>query len=289
MRTPIAGAGLLVLLLLPRAARADDEKAAAERFREGRRAFEAHDYQRAATEFEAANRAKPAPAALLSAGLAWELGGDLVNAALDLADALARGGLEPRDEATARRHLMDLDAKLGHVSVRGAGSGRVSIDGHLRGVLPLDARVMPGNHEIELQPDTGPPIRRSVNVSAGGSASVDVSPQSETRPVAPTAAHDTPVQRTLGWVSIGFAATAFVAGAITGSVGLAARNDFVSGGDTSQSLHDEAVSLRTAANVLWIGAGVFAITGVVLVLTAPRATSVTVGVGPSTASFRVTF
>ena len=275
----------LVASLVPCVARAGDEAGAAERFREGRRAFEAHDYQRAATEFEAANRAKPAAAALLSAGLAWELGGDPLNAAIDLADALAAGGLEPRDEANARKHLADLDAKLGHLSLTGPSSARLTIDGHEQRPLPLEVRVSPGSHAIELRTPAGAEVHRIVNVDAGITITLELTPTEAPQPVTRT----TPVQRTVGWVGVGIGVSAFAAGAIVGGVGLAARNDFVSGGDTSVSLHDEAITMRTVANVLWVSAGVFGIAGAILVLTAPSSHAVSVGLGPSSATLKVVF
>ncbi len=273
---------LLGASLVPCIALANDEKAAADRFREGRRAFAAHDYQRAAAEFEAANRAKPAAAALLSAGLAWELGGDALNAAIDLAQALAVGGLEARDIATATTHLADLDAKLGHLAVRGPSSSHVTIDSRDVGSLPLDVRVTAGTHTIEMQN-----VHRVTTVTAGATMTVDMTPPIESLPPPPP--HTAPVQRTLGWVGLGVGAGAFIAGAIVGGVGLATRDDFVSGGGASTSLHDQAVTLRTVANVLWVSAGVFAATGIVLILTAPSSHAVTASIGLSSAKVQVAF
>jgi len=284
---PVLYACLLGVALLPRVARADDEKTAAQHFREGQHAFEGHDYKRAAEEFEAANRAKPASAALFSAALAWELGGDAVSAANDFAAALAAAGLEARDETTAKGHLAALDAKIGHLELRGPVSARVTLDAREQGPLPLDVRVTSGDHTLELTTTAGTTVHRVVTVGPGATARVDLTPTEETPPPPPPPT--TSLQRPLGWISVGAGAVGIVAGTIVGALGLAARDEFVSGGDTSIALHDEAIAKRTWANVLLVGGGLFAAAGVVLVLTAPHAHAVTVGVGPSNATLRVTF
>lgn len=288
MRTFALCACLLGLALLPSSARADDEKTAAQHFREGQRAFEGHDYKRAAGEFEAANHAKPASAALLSAGLAWELGGDAVSAAVDFAAALTAGGLEARDETTAREHLAALDAKIGHLELRGPASARVTLDEREQGPLPLDLRVTPGDHALDLTTTAGTKAHRVVTVAPGATARVDLTP-TEDAPPPPPPPTTASLQRPLGWISVGVGAIGIVAGSVVGALGLAVRDDFVSGGDTSVALHDEAVSKRTWANVLLVGGGVFAVAGVVLVVTAPRSHTVSVGVGPSNATLRVLF
>lgn len=288
MRTRVFWAWLLGVSLLAGGARADDAKTAAEHFREGQRAFGAHDYERAATEFEAANRAMPAAAALLSAGLAWELGGDSASAATDLAAALAAGGLEARDETTARTHLAALDAKIGHLEVRGPTPARVTMDEHELGALPADVRVTPGDHSFALETAAGTTVHRVVTVGPGATERVDLTPTEEAPPPPPPSAGG-PMQRTLGWIGVGAGAGALVAGVVVGAVGLSARDDFVSGGNVSTSLHDEAVTMRTWANVLLVSGGVLAATGVVLIFTAPRANAVAVGLGPASAALRVAF
>ena len=279
-RSTILGA---VFVLIPAVAYAEDPKVAAEHFREGRRAFEAHDYTRAALEFEAANKAKPASAALVSAGLAWELAGDLIHAALDFSSAIDVSGLEPRDEATAREHFAAIEKKLGYLEVLGQSGARLSIDGHEEGVLPLRVRVVPGEHRIEARMSDGTSTERTASVEAGAVVRVDVTPVVERPKPLPSASS---LQRTIGWITVGTGAATFVAGAIVGGVGIGVRDQFVSGGSSSAALHDEAIALRTTANVLWATAGVFAIAGVVLVFTVPRARVV---IGASGASARVEF
>lgn len=268
-------------------ARADDEKSAAAHFREGRRAFDAGDCVLAATEFEAANRAKPAAAALLSAGLAWECNGDALAAANDLDAALAMGGLEARDEATARKHLADVDAKLGRVEIVGPEGARATLDGgDEERSLPARVRLRPGDHTIDARLDDGTRAHRLVHVAAGESQLVDLTPAPVT---APPPSAPFPVQRTLGWVSVGVGASAFVIGAIVGGVGLGVRDTYVSGGAVDASQHDQAVAMRTAANVLWVSAAVFLAAGVGLVVTAPKRAAPSVAIHPTGATLRWTF
>lgn len=279
---------LLSASLLPAVARADDAKAAAVHFREGQRAFDAHDYARAGSEFEAANAAKPAAAALLGAGLAWERGGDALRAANDLAAALAAGGLEARDETTARTHLADLDTKLGHLDVSGPASQHLSIDAQDRGPLPLEVRVTPGDHALEMVTAGGTAVRRVVTVAPGATMRIDMTTTEAPPPPPPPPPH-APIQATLGWISVGVGASALVAGVIVGALGLSSRDDFVNGGSVSTSLHDDAITMRTWANVLFVSAGVFVAAGAALVFTAPRAHALAIGVGPSSANLRVSF
>lgn len=287
MRGATAIVCLLAATTMSRAALADDPKSAAEHFREGQRSYEAHDYKHAAEEFEAANKAKPAAAALLGAALSWEHGGDAVRAATDFAAALDAGGLEAHDAATARAHLADLDAKVGHLEIRGDPAGRVTIDGDYLGPLPLDVRVIPGDHAVELAATTGATIRRVVTVGPGLTLRVDMS-----QPKAPLEAPPpTPIsmQRILGWTGVGVGGGAVIAGTIVGIVGISTRDEFVSGGSVDAGLHDQAVAMRTWANVLLISGAVLGIVGGVLVFTAPHAASIGVGVGPASATLRVTF
>ncbi len=289
MRSAAVIACVVAVTTLSRATLADDAKSAAEHFREGQRAYEAHDYKHAAEEFEAANKAKPAAAALLGAALSWEHGGDAVRAANDFAAALDAGGLEARDAATARAHLADLDAKVGHLEIRGEAAARVTVDGDYLGPLPLDVRVIPGDHAVELTAATGATIRRVVTVGPGLTLRVDMSQPKAAPETPPPEPSSGSTQRILGWTGVGVGGGAVVAGVIVGVVGISTRNEFVDGGAVDAALHDQAVAMRTWANVLLISGAVLGIVGGVLLFTAPRASAVGVGVGPASATLRVTF
>jgi hypothetical protein len=76
--------------------------------------------------------------------------------------------------------------------------------------------------------------------------------------------------RIVGWVGLGTGVALSGAAIGLGVAGLDARNQFVSGGDHDQSLHDRAIAMRTWTNVAWVGAGVIGATGVLLLILAPR-------------------
>src|SRR5258708_3524459 len=142
-----AFSAILALSFLPALARADDERAAAQHFRQGQRAFDGNDYARAAAEFEAANKAMPAAEALLGAGLSWEFAGDLLRAAAHLTAAIdAR--LTPADDAKARKHLADIDGKVGHLEMAGPAGVSAKLDGN-QTPIPATIRVTPGDHTLE--------------------------------------------------------------------------------------------------------------------------------------------
>src|SRR5262249_31465389 len=151
------------VLLLPSVAFADDEQLAAQHFDQGTRAFDAHDYARAAVEFEAANKARPAAAALLAAGLSWEFAGDLPRSANDLTLALA-GGLEASEDAKAREHLASIDGRLGHFEIVGPAGARALVDGRDESAVPLHLRVVPGDHIIEGRMPDGSIEKRKESV-----------------------------------------------------------------------------------------------------------------------------
>ena len=277
-----------LVLATPSLARADDEIAAAAHFAEGQKAFAGHDYARAATEFELANKAKPAAAAMLAAGVAWEFAGDLLNASTDLAAALADGGLETNEQSTARSHLASINTKVGHIAVVGPAGTRARIDDHQAMTVPVNVRALPGAHRVELVLPDGSILHETTDVVAGQTSSVAPPVVVAAPPITPGKSHGA-TRLVIGWSTMGMGASLFIAGAIAGGVGLSTRDQFVSGGDMSTPLHDEAVNLRTAANVLWVSAGLLAVTGFIIVITAPRAPSATVGLGPGSFVVRAIF
>lgn len=62
-------------------------------------------------------------------------------------------------------------------------------------------------------------------------------------------------------------------GTVFGLSALGARDDFEASQRTDRDAHDKAASMKLLTNVAFIGGGVIAATGLVLVLTAPKKTS----------------
>ena len=136
--------------------------------------------------------------------------------------------------------------------------------GHVtRGMFDLRPHV----HEYGLPERLdGKRLTKTINVQPGERVSLDVKPE---RPApTPEPAHRGP-QWALGWIFLGVGGAAGSAASFIGWQGLVARDTWVDSNFGDTSARDRALSFRTAANGLWIGAAALSITGAVLVITAP--------------------
>ena len=277
-------AGFVALLSMPAVARAQGDDDASRRFREGEKAFDAHDYRRAAESFEDADRAKHAGAALLSAGIAWEFAGDFARAADDCEAAIATHDLDEKQSAQAHMHFDAVDAKLAHVEIRGNSNQLVAVGNGGFFPLPTRLRFAPGEHSLAFRFSDGRVEHRDIQVDIG-SAVIDVTPvkppEGNIGPLPKSETSSGPsTTKTLGWIGIAVGGAAIVTGVVVGTIGLGARNSFEDGGDVDASLHDRAVAMRTAADIFLIGGAVVAGAGAVLLFTAPKhSASVSVGFG----------
>jgi hypothetical protein len=278
---------VIAALSTPTIARAQNESNAARFFREGTQAFDAHEYRRAAQSFEDADHAKHAGAALLSAAIAWEFAGDFARAADDYEAALGAHDLDEKQSAQAHTRFDAVDAKLAHVEVRGSSDQLVAVGSGGFFPLPTHFRFAPGDHSLVVRFSDGRVEHRDIHVDTGSTV-IDVTPPVQAPAIqknelAPKPQSETgsssSSQKILGWVGIGVGSAAIVTGIVVGGVGLSARNSFEDGGNVDGSLHDRAVSFRTAADVLLVSGVVVAGAGAILVLTAPKNSSVSVGLG----------
>jgi hypothetical protein len=241
-------------------------------FEDGSRLYADRKFAEAASRFEDAYGLACRVSALYNAGRAWQQAGYSARAADAYARALAVG-LPEAHAAAAKSHVEALSREVGSLEVRGPSGATVSV-AHAAG-RPLPARVYlaPGQHLVTATFADGKTASRTETVAAGQSIAIDVTlPATVADPVpgpvltpGPEPADHTPYF-VAGGVSLGLAAGAGVAAIVLGVNGLATRDEFVEGGATSQTLHDEASTLRTATNVCWGVAGALAVTGVVLIV-----------------------
>jgi hypothetical protein len=116
---------------------------------------------------------------------------------------------------------------------------------------------------------------REVTVAAGQRADLDLvgelKPRVRETPPPPRREPPPPstATKTAGFVLLGTSALAAGAAIYLGVSALSARDEFVESGETDREAHDRAATLRTLTNVAWVGAGVLAATGGVLVLVTP--------------------
>jgi hypothetical protein len=254
------------------------DPAAAERlFTQASAAYKRGDFLVAAEAFEAAFREEPAGAALYNAGLSWQAAGEIGRAADDYARALELGGLSARDQADAERRLPALERKLGVLEVRGDPGTRVSIEHAKSRDLPARIHLKPGSHVLRITPADGQLRTDTVRITAGNTTPLDVgTDKPSVRPTAPTplppepaaqsADKPSPALPIAGGISLAAGAGFAVAAIVLGVKALDARDQFDASGQTDADLHDKAASLRTGANVCWVGTGVLAAAGVVMLI-----------------------
>jgi hypothetical protein len=314
----VVGLGSIPVLCfaLAGSARADSPQAIAmDRFKQGAEAYARKDYRAAAIAFESAQAAIPAGATIYNAALAWVAASEPLRAGNDFAAALELGGLSAAQSVDAFQRLEAIDKELGHLEVVGPTGSRIAVDGAGEMPVPARVRVLAAEHYISVTRPDGTTDTRRVRVARGASARVDFAPtaappapevrQEPPPPPAPPLAPPTPqepaappppepasastssIQRTLGWVGMGAGVAASGVAVALGVVGVNAKNDFVSRGEHDQGLHDQAIAMRTGANVTWVTAGVLAAGGLVLFLTSPKhpaheeGTATTVSLGPT--------
>ena len=279
----LAGAVVAASLLFGSAGDAGADQAhAAERYRAAEEAYAHGAYRAAAETFEAAFREDPRGATIYNAGVSWEAAGDGPRAADDYATALAASDLRGAERADASKRVSALQAKLGRLDATGPTGAKISV-AHVEGTaLPAQVHLGAGAYSVRVAYADGHVEARDVRIATGSAVSLDLAPTSAPPPrAAPpepaTAPAITPPRpadagssssplRTAGWVALGGGAALAVAAIALGEATLGARDTFDATGDTSQSAHDRAVSLRTWTNVAWVAAGVVGATGIVLLV-----------------------
>jgi hypothetical protein len=271
-----------------------DRDVAAEAFRAGESAYARRDYVTAARSFEAAHRLAPHPFASYNAGLAWQAAKDLPRAADAFAVALATEGLEPAQRADADKRLATLRRSLGRLLVTGAAGTTVSLAHAQQRPTPTEIHLPPGSYVLEVVTSDGAATKRDVRLVAGAAVDVDIP-----APAPPIVAPPPPPPPPdgggpSGHVVAGILVLVGAAGAAGAAVGtgvaaLDARDAFDASFHLDAGARDRAATLRTAANVCWAAAGALAVTGVVVIATAPDWGGASVAVGPGSASVALRF
>jgi tetratricopeptide (TPR) repeat protein len=274
LRAAIVAALMAGLSLVSAPARAD-VSGAAESFRAG-----TDDFAGAARAFEEANRLAPHGAALYNAGRAWEAAGEPARAADAYDAALRSGSLGGQQETGARARLAALRSTIGRLEIAGPAGSKVSVAHIQRAPGPLAVHVAPGDHTVRVELLDGRTLTRSLSVAAGSTAVLAVeaaeasaratpgAPPAAGQPKAPAPPRS--IRPVLGWVALGGAVASSGAAIALGVLTLDAKKTFENAGGRDADQHDRAVALRTGTNVAWIGAATLAVTGIVLLVTAPR-------------------
>lgn len=301
------GAPLVLLLACGGVARAEVDRQASEFFRAGEASYARGDFPAAARSFEEAHRRAPHAATLYNAGLAWELAKQPPRAADDYEAALKLGGLSASQAADATTRLGALERGLGHINVLAPRGGTISVAHLDQAPIPLVVHVAPGEHEVRIHRRSGPDETSRVAVAVGRSSDVTFSEEPPSPPTVTAiaaGATDAPAgppaprhRRAWGWAALGTSVGLGGVAIYLGVQALSARDTYNASDYTDLDAYDRAASLRTWTNVFWVGAGLAAATGVVLLLgdntqdaaSAPNQQRVSLGVYPGGASLTTTF
>jgi hypothetical protein len=304
------------LLASPVRAQADDATRAAARSLgyEGINDFQSGNFAAAADKLDRAYQALRVPSLGLWSARALEKTGKLVAAAERYLEVQR---LDPGTGDAAVQRQAQADAGTEHVAlvpripnvvieVEGAPPNEVKLTANGTSVpsslIGVKRPVDPGAVTLEAL-HGGRTAREEVTLSEGETKTVVLRfgasaaaapaaavPAAATGAPPPPAKEDRPAEepssgsgtRTLGFVAIGVGAAGIVAGAVTGGLAMAGRDsiDGCEGTRCPVSERDEVGTyndLRTISSVCFIGGGVLAATGIVLVIAAPKSA------GPSAA------
>jgi tetratricopeptide (TPR) repeat protein len=233
------------------------------------------DHAAAATAFEQAYRLGPRGATIFNAALSWDSAGKTERAADAYAHALSHEELAPDARERAEQRIAELRPSLGLLAIETAPGLSVDVAHVSLAKAPLEVYVLPGSYKVVIHDSEGVLGQREVTVAAGQRADLDLVGELKprVRETPPPPRRDPPppstATKTAGFVLLGTSALAAGAAIYLGVSALSARDEFVESGETDREAHDRAATLRTLTNVAWVGAGVLAATGGVLVLVTP--------------------
>lgn len=299
-RTVSVAVGSLLVLVSTAAEAAPSDQAAAEAlFQEGKALFDKGTYAQACPKFEESYRLDPAGGTLFALALCREAEGKLASAWAHFSAVAASKGARADRVATARSKVAELEPRVPRVVIVVPDAARVpglsvkrddtELGASSWGAsLPLD----PGEHVVVASAPgyatqresltLGPGDRREVRIglrAAPASESSDAASPALRKP-APVAASSSSPLRVGGYVALGLGAVGLGVGAY---FGFKARSHARDANDRCPDVacNDDAAFAavddgRSAARVANVATGVglaFAVTGVVLVLTAPKGTS----------------
>jgi hypothetical protein len=292
---------------------------------EGVKAYQSGDYASADRKLDKAYRVLQAPSLGLWSARALVKLGRLVEATERYLE-VTRLGSVGGDEAVQKQAQADAQAELEALTPRvpsivielvGAAPGEttVSIDGvELKAELVGERRpTEPGKHTVVGRRGTeqaqaevvlAEGDQKSVQLvftapadaSAGASSSIAVGPADS--PAADRGTKPSSTQRVIGWITVGAGGAGLAIGTTFGVLAMSKRSELEDSGSCRgdrclSSVNDDLNTLRMQRTVSTIGfaaGGVLAVTGIVLVLTAPKVTSgLAVRVGPSGVSFEQAF
>ncbi len=281
---------LACALLFAAAPARADHAAASARFEAGRRLARENRWTEAAAEFKASLQLEPSVGGHLNLGNAYEKLGKLASAAEEFERAERLAGAsdtERANEARSRREAVA--SKIPTILVKVAPGSTIAVDDRpvVGGAsVPVD----PGSHVVSVTSRAGKTRRIDVDVKISDHAQImltadDDRPQISLRggPNDTTqGGDDGSTLRTLGWVGIGVGVASLVASGVFYGLAVSDKSSLESTCPAyprcraeeigrARDLDDSAHSKSTVATITLVTGTLFAATGAVLLLVAPRA------------------
>lgn len=294
----LRAAPVATLVMIARSGHAQDSSRAQALFDEGRRLMADGNYAAACPKLAASQRLDPGAGTLMNLASCYEKNAQLASAwaTFKEAAAAARSSGHPDWEMAARNRATQLEPQLSHLTVT------VLSDSDLTGLvvtrdgreldraewgmpLPIDS----GDHQIEASAPRRKKWSTSVLVAASTSQVSVTVPQlveeaSEVAapPLPERSGPDTGATwRGIGLGTAGVGVIGVGLGAVFGLLAKSTRDEALSHCTADRACDAEGVRLGEAADakatvstVAFVGGGVLMLTGAVLYLTAPRASSV---------------
>jgi hypothetical protein len=282
------------LLLLPAVASAqgatDNRAVARQLAKEGHEALGKKDYATAADRFARADAIVHAPTLMLGLAQADVGLGKLVAAAelynRILLEGVPAGSPPPFFQALqdARTELAALDPRVAGLIIRVKGAAsRVTLDGAVVPAAALGAKrpVEAGRHVIRAEGESVAPAEVDVMVAGHNVESVTLELKSldQALSAAPAPGGEGPApgstQRALGAAATAIGGAGVVMGAITGGLALSKRSQLAAACPVANRCKDSAIggynTMGTLSTAGFIAGGAVAVTGIILLATAPRA------------------
>ncbi|MBI4703247.1 MAG: tetratricopeptide repeat protein [Deltaproteobacteria bacterium] len=158
----------------PAAGAADERSQYQRHLDNGLMLFEEKNFAGAITEFRAAYRAEPKASPLINLALTFKQLGDYPKAIEQLRQALDKHAdtMSADDQRAARRAIAEMEALLGHLSVRiepasAASEAKLFINDEERGSVGQPIPLSPGRYLVEARLDGYEPAKKTVEVAAG--------------------------------------------------------------------------------------------------------------------------
>ncbi|MCC7542138.1 MAG: PEGA domain-containing protein [Deltaproteobacteria bacterium] len=235
-------------------------EAARARLRQGRAFFEQQNFEAAVVEFETAYRLRPHPTLLYNIGQCYERLFRYARARDSYERYVATAPPDDADRAAVQQRIAALDTVLGALEIRtNVASAQVWIDGRLEGTAPGTVRVDAGRHRVELRARGYLPEATQVEIAGR---------ETERVALRLSRAGGGGVHPAVFFTAAGLAVAAAGTGAVLGVRALDLSDEYEGNPRRTREQQSEGETAAVLADVMFVGAGVMAVTaGVLLFVT----------------------